>query len=121
MTHLAGSGPRQMDTCPWQKAGGDHKTEITRRAFGEKQRLTEVAVKNILQTENADEVPELANCIGCGCNDNQACWDENAGQPCSWLRVDRNIGLGVCSACPGYLERWELGDREVDVPIELKN
>lgn len=29
-------------------------------------------------------------------------------------RLDRNAGLGVCSACPGSVERWDAGDRDVD-------
>lgn len=60
----------------------------------------------------------LATCIGCGCDDLHACEDDATGGPCSWLVVDRETGLGVCSACPGDLERWNAGDREVLVPIE---
>ena len=61
---------------------------------------------------------KTAICIGCGCDDQHACWDERAGQPCSWLTVDRESGLGVCSVCPGDLRRWERGDREVAVPVQ---
>lgn len=53
---------------------------------------------------------EIATCIGCGCDDNHACWDNKAGQPCGWLRIDRETGLGVCSACPEHTDRWDLGD-----------
>lgn len=62
---------------------------------------------------------ELATCIGCGCNDNHACWDAEANQPCSWLRVNREIGLGVCSACPEHTDRWDLGDtkRASSIPL----
>lgn len=59
---------------------------------------------------------KIATCIECGCNDNHACWDEEAGMPCTWLEVDRTAGLGVCSACPEALERWNAGDREIAVP-----
>jgi hypothetical protein len=60
----------------------------------------------------------LATCIGCGCDDLHACFDEAAGQPCSWLAVDYGAGLGVCSACPEHLERWQAGDRSIAVPVE---
>lgn len=60
----------------------------------------------------------LTHCIACGCRDNAACWDEEAGQPCHWLAVDRAAGLGVCSACADDLARWNDGDRKVAVPIE---
>jgi len=53
----------------------------------------------------------LAVCIGCGCHDYRACYDEAAGGPCSWLAVDYNAGLGVCSVCLDQLPRWRSGDR----------
>lgn len=53
----------------------------------------------------------IATCIGCGCDDQHACWDEAAGSPCGWLVVDYADGLGVCSTCPDHLERWNAGDR----------
>lgn len=59
----------------------------------------------------------LATCIGCGCDDLHACYDEAAGQPCSWLKVDYGAGLGVCSACPEHLARWQAGDRSIAVPV----
>ncbi|PXX94707.1 hypothetical protein CR157_21555 [Halomonas sp. LBP4] len=59
---------------------------------------------------------ELATCIGCGCDDHHACWDEKAGQPCSWLRVDRDAGQGVCSACTEHTDRWDAGDTSPAVP-----
>jgi hypothetical protein len=59
----------------------------------------------------------MATCIGCGCDDLHACFDEVAEAPCSWLEVDYGAGLGVCSACPDHLERWRLGDRFVAVPV----
>ncbi|MCO2275018.1 hypothetical protein FA378_10960 [Pseudomonas aeruginosa] len=61
----------------------------------------------------------VARCIGCGCDDYHACWDEIAGQPCGWLRVDRGRGLGVCSICPEHTERWDAGDTSLDVPVEV--
>lgn len=60
----------------------------------------------------------LAHCIGCGCNDLHACWDEQAEQPCSWVRLDMVTGRGVCSACPDLVENWDRGDREFRVPVD---
>lgn len=51
-----------------------------------------------------------ATCIGCGCDDRHACVVAN--QPCSWLRVDRVAGVGVCSECVGDVARWDNGYRE---------
>lgn len=62
---------------------------------------------------------ELAYCIGCGCHDEHACWDEEAGGACSWLRLDRGARLGVCSACPDVVAAWDAGDRSLRVPVEL--
>lgn len=53
---------------------------------------------------------KVATCIGCGCNDNHAC-DDGFGDGCSWLKVDRRAGVGVCSSCPGELKRWNRGER----------
>lgn len=41
-------------------------------------------------------------CVGCGCDDLHAC----AGG-CSWLRVDREAGVGVCSNCGDKLDAWD--------------
>lgn len=61
----------------------------------------------------------IALCIGCGCDDLHACWDEQEGRPCHWLRVDRRAGLGVCSACGDELAAaWDAGDRTLRVPVE---
>ena len=54
----------------------------------------------------------LITCIGCGCDDDSACVTV-AGEPCSWLRVDRDAGVGVCSHCPGDVTRFDQGDREL--------
>lgn len=50
---------------------------------------------------------QLAVCIGCGCDDNHAC-----PGGCSWLRVDRDAGLGVCSNCSEAAASWDAGDRD---------
>jgi hypothetical protein len=50
-----------------------------------------------------------ARCIGCGCDpDNHAC------QPygCSWLRVNYDAGVGVCSECRALVAEWDQGRRE---------
>lgn len=57
-------------------------------------------------------------CIGCGCDDHNACWDDLAAAPCHWLRLHSAIRLGLCSACPEMAEAWDCGDRELRVPIE---
>lgn len=49
-----------------------------------------------------------AICIGCGCDDDHAC--DNG---CSWLRIDREDCIGVCSQCPEHEARWDAGDREI--------
>lgn len=67
--------------------------------------------------EPGEEATGIATCIGCGCNDLHACWDDAAGNPCSWLVVDRASERGVCSCCADHLERWHQGDQEVAVPV----
>ena len=56
----------------------------------------------------------LAECIGCGCDDHHACTDGH--EPCHWLVVDYEVGLGVCSRCQSHLARWNTGDRCIQVP-----
>ena len=50
----------------------------------------------------------VATCIECGCDDLHACADG-----CSWLRVDRETGLGLCSMCANRLTDWDAGNRTV--------
>ncbi len=50
-----------------------------------------------------------ATCVGCGCTDHNACVDENR-TPCSWLKVNRETGLGVCSSCPTFLNHSLTAD-----------
>ncbi len=52
-----------------------------------------------------------AACIGCGCTDSHACYDERDGGPCYWVRVDRTARLGVCSTCRELAPAWDAGDR----------
>jgi hypothetical protein len=51
-------------------------------------------------------------CIGCGCDDENACLDSTTGQGCTWLRRDLQVQLGVCSCCPQHVQRWDAGDME---------
>lgn len=50
---------------------------------------------------------DVATCVNCGCDDLNACTDPDTLQPCSWLRVDRLAGQGVCSACPASVSVWD--------------
>ena len=71
---------------------------------------------------------KIATCIGCGCDDLHACVEEvgaflletpkkvAAMEACHWLRLDRDAGLGVCSACPGSVGRWDAGERAPTEP-----
>lgn len=63
----------------------------------------------------------IATCIGCGCDDNHACVD-GLESACWWVRLDREEGLGVCSACPSeHVEAWDRGDRTSRaVPVEIR-
>lgn len=61
----------------------------------------------------------IAYCIGCACDDNHACLDHERGEPCHWVRVDYEEGLGVCSACKDFAADWDAGHRSMKViPIE---
>lgn len=54
----------------------------------------------------------LITCMGCGCDDDSACVTV-AGEACSWLRIDPDAGVGVCSHCPDEVARFETGDRRM--------
>lgn len=56
----------------------------------------------------------ICECIGCGCDDNHACVDSRK-KPCSWLRVSRQSGVGVCSMCPEAVKRWDAGERSIAI------
>lgn len=60
----------------------------------------------------------VSTCIGCGCDDLHACYDEPRDAACFWERVDRHAGHGVCSACPEYIDAWDAGDRAFRVPVD---
>ena len=47
-----------------------------------------------------------AFCIGCGCTDGHACTHTVTG-PCWWIKVDRDLGIGVCSECEEKVELFE--------------
>ena len=48
----------------------------------------------------------MATCIECGCDNLHAC-----AEGCFLLRMDYDIGLGVCSECASRVEDWDRGDR----------
>lgn len=62
---------------------------------------------------------ETTYCVGCGCSDDDACVDEFL-ETCRWLRVDRDIGRGVCSACPERVEPWDAGARTLSGKARIK-
>lgn len=64
---------------------------------------------------NVPKQPGIATCIGCGCTDNAACVERLTGIPCHWVRLDRARGVGVCSACPKHVARWDAGDHTCKV------
>ena len=64
---------------------------------------------------------KIAHCIECGCHDYAACHDEETDGPCSWLMVDYEARVGVCSACPAGVQRWQGGDRELAVPVDFND
>ena len=58
-----------------------------------------------------------STCIGCGCTDMHACFDEKANTGCHWLEVNREQALGVCSCCSKWLNVWHAGYRGPDHPF----
>lgn len=60
----------------------------------------------------------IAHCIGCGCTDLAACWDDEKGAPCHWVRVDRATGVGVCSCYRDLAPDWDQGKRQMRGPVE---
>lgn len=61
--------------------------------------------------EKANDV--LATCIGCGCDDNNACIEETTNSPCYWMRLETAVKKGVCSNCKDHMKRWDDGDRSI--------
>lgn len=59
----------------------------------------------------------IATCIGCSCDEDHA--DEG-----DWLRVDRQMGMGVCSGCPEYVKPWDethaFGPAHFDLVAHLR-
>lgn len=87
-------------------------------------RKRELAIANGAVELNRKELVEVMRrlrgartCIGCGCTDDGACWDESSGRPCHWLRLDDVQRKGVCSCCEQHLEAWDAGDRDMHVPL----
>ena len=57
------------------------------------------------------DTPQLCRCIGCGCDDLNACRDL-LGDPCGWLVKSGSGRLGVCTLCPTALRLWNTGKRQ---------
>ena len=55
----------------------------------------------------------ILRCIGCGCDDFNTCLDDDG--ECRWLRSDYEEFVGVCSACPEHLQRWDEGGRTIAI------
>jgi hypothetical protein len=55
-----------------------------------------------LAAQHAVDVLNPSTCLACGCTDRRAC-----PGGCSWLELDREIRIGLCSSC---------GDRRADWP-----
>lgn len=56
------------------------------------------------------ELGEVAVCMGCNCNDLNAC-ETPSGAPCYWLRIDEELLIGVCSECPDFVAQFDAGER----------
>lgn len=54
-----------------------------------------------------------ATCIGCGCTHERPCWldDDVECSTCTWLKIDRALGVGVCSECADLQSGWDAGER----------
>ena len=51
---------------------------------------------------------DVSCCIGCGCDGG-----------CSWIRLDRKAGLGVCSECEHRASDWDNGKRCLSQEAEI--
>ena len=56
-----------------------------------------------LEQEQPPQLFPSSTCVGCGCTDEKACITARGG-PCSWLKVNRKTGLGVCSCCLTHIQ-----------------
>jgi len=55
--------------------------------------------------------PVLCQCIGCGCDDLNACQDL-LGDPCGWLVKSESGRIGVCTQCPATMRTWNANKRQ---------
>lgn len=74
--------------------------ELAEEAFG---------ADAVVWDDEAEDELLIAKCVGCGCDDLHACISDDQ-LPCHWLRLDRTLGLGVCSECPGDLTEWDASE-----------
>jgi hypothetical protein len=119
-TYLYAAPYREAEPRDFRRAGvsGDDMDACAQRDTGNGERRGAAHRRSPEATRATAGASRVATCIGCGCDDLHACWDDETNGPCSWVRVDRRAGLGVCSVCPGHVERWDRGDRKIAVPVE---
>ncbi len=69
---------------------------------------------NVVFRHRQPENDREAVCIGCGCRDSHACvtalmLDDSITElsACFWIKVDYELGIGICSECPEKVEEFE--------------
>lgn len=45
------------------------------------------------------KIKNIATCVGCGCTDIKGCPVNDEGYSCTWIKVDYEAEVGVCSRC----------------------
>lgn len=100
--------------------GADVDDEMGKRGAREMSGQYNFTQEDIDELRSQNNTNGISTCIGCGCDDDQVCLDEYTAnkQPCSWIRVDRGVGIGVYSACPEYAARWDSGGKQLAAPAE---
>lgn len=62
-------------------------------------------------TQGGNNGDDSIRCACCGRAEPRA--NRGDARSFSWLRKDVNLGLGVCNACPEWLDAWDRGHRDV--------
>lgn len=62
----------------------------------------------------------MTTCIGCGCDDSQACVGRG-GTPCSWIIVSERRLAGLCSECEQLVppSRRQLEVDQAEASLEI--
>lgn len=55
----------------------------------------------------------IRTCIGCGCDDNNACRDG-----CHWVHEVETAPLGICSSCAPEIDVLDLVEADLDWALE---